>query len=275
MPREKACPKEAGMAKSRRVLLAPMLLLVIIAASFLFFAWKVQGWPSGGIFAPKKTSASWSILEEIRSLEELESAVYDMKIVFPFDFIGDDEADWAYLKLQYDRAPDFFLRKADPSWHPGGRVPEAWRYAEIYNLCRKVGIDPGKPDYRFVVLSAEVRAGMDLEAWMSGFTAAEPGGDVEGIRIVETENGSRGLEIVPPPVRVLSFIVRDRNAASEGFPDVPLSPEEWRLLTDTLEPSLREMALKGGLLDAAEKEARSFLTEIFTAAGYDYVTFME
>lgn len=263
------------MAKSRRILLAPMMILLLVAGIFLFFAWKTRGWSAGDLFAAKKTSASWSILEEIRSLEELETAAYDMKIVFPFDFIGDDEVDWTYLKFQYDRAPDLFLQKADPAWHVGGSVPDAWRYAELYNLCRKVGIDPGRPDYRFVVLSTEVRAGMDLEAWTSGFITEEAGGEVEGICVVETDDGSRGLLLDPPPVKVLSFVVCDRDAAAEGFPDVPLSPERWRLLTDALEPSLRDMALQGGLLEAAETEARSFLTEIFTAAGYDYVTFTD
>jgi hypothetical protein len=252
-----------------------MLLLAFAAGAFFFFAWRAKGWPDGGLLSSRKSSASWSILEEIRSLEELETAAYDMKIVFPFDFIGDDDPDWAYLKFQYDADPELFLRKADPAWHPGGHVPDAWRYAELYDLCRKVGIDPGRPDYRFVVLSAVVRAGVDLEAWTSGFETAEPGGEVDGISVSEDEGGDKRLEIASPPVTILSFAVRDRNAAAEGFPDVPISPERWRLLTDALEPKLRDMALHGGLLEAAEEDARSFLAEIFTAAGYRYVSFID
>ena len=263
------------MARARRAFLLPAFALAIAAGAFLFFVWKTNGWPRDGLFSPRKSSASWSILEEIRSLEDLETAVYDMKVVFPFDFIGDEDPDWAFLKLQYDRDPDLFLKKTDPAWHPGGRLPDSWRGAELYDLCRKVGLDPGRPDYRFVVLSAEVRAGADLEAWISGFAAAEPGGDVEGITVVASEDGTKGLEITSPPVAVLSFAVLDRDSAADGFPDVPLSPEDWRLLTGALEPRLREMALEGGLLEAAEADARSFLTDIFTAAGYGYVSFID
>ena len=263
------------MARPRRLLLTPMLLLALAAAAFLFFAGKTRGWPIERVFASGKASASWSILEEIRRLEELETAAYDMKIVFPFDFIGNDDPDWAYLKFQYDRDPDLFLTKTEPSWHPGGRLPDAWRYAELYELCRRAGIDPGRPDYRFVVLSTEVRAGVDLESWTSGFAAGEPGGEVAGIAVTEEEDGTRSLALTSPPVTVLSFVVRDRDAAAEGFPDVPLSPERWRVLTDALAPRLMEMALAGGLLETAEADARSFLTEIFTAAGYDHVSFMD
>ena len=196
-----------------------------------------------------------------------------MKVVFPFDFIGDKEVNWIYLKLQYDREPRLFLAKSDPAWHPGGRLPSNWEYAGIYTLCRQVGIDPGRPDYRFVVMSASVRAGVDLDLWLEEFTSGEPTDEVGGISVTVDEDGTRTLEISAPPVIVTSFHIEDRDAAADGFPDVPLTPEGWRLLVEKLWPRLREMAQEGGLLISAENESRSFLTEIFTAAGYDNVVF--
>lgn len=261
------------MARKRRPLLFPALLLLAVSGAFLYAAWRMNGLPLGQLFAARKTSASWSILEEIRLLNDLETAAYEMKVVFPYDFIGDEEVNWGYLKLQYDREPRLFMAKTDPAWHSGGRLPADWEYAEIYTLCRQVGIDPGRPDYRFVVMSASVRAGVDLDLWLDEFTAGEPNDDVEGITVTVDEDGTRTLGIAAPPVIVMSFIIEDRDAVADGFPDVPLTPEGWRLLVEGLRPRLREMALEGGLLETAEKESRSFLTEIFMAAGYDNVVF--
>jgi hypothetical protein len=75
-------------------------------------------------------------------------------------------------------------------------------------------------------------------------------------------------------VRVTSFIIEDRDASLDGFPDVPLTPEGWRLLVDGLGPRLRAMALAGGLLETAEEGSRTFLSGIFTAAGYDSVDYV-
>lgn len=261
------------MARTRRPLLLPALLLLAASAAFLYIAWRTNELPFFELFAPRKTSASWSILEEIRSINKLETAAYEMKVVFPYDFVGNEEVNWSYLKQQYDWEPKMFLSKSDPAWHPGGRLPDDWRHAEIYNLCRQVGLDPGRPDYRFVVISVSVRAGVDLDLWLDGFTPKEPHDEVEGIHVSIDDSGKKTLEISAAPVKVTSFIVEDRDASLDGFPDVPLTPEGWRLLVDGLGPRLRAMALAGGLLETAEEGSRIFLSGIFTAAGYDNVVY--
>lgn len=261
------------MARTRRPLLLPVLILFVAAGAFLYIAWRTNDLSFLRIFKPQKTSASWSILEEIRSINKLETAAYDMKVVFPYDFIGDEEVNWSYLKYQYDREPDLFLSKTDPVWHPGGRLPDDWQYAEIYSLCRQVGLDPGRPDYRFVVISVSVRAGVDLDLWIDSFSTQQPTDEVGGIEILIDENGVRTLRIKEAPVAVTSFIIEDRDSSADGFPDVPLTPGEWRQLVDGLGPKLHEMAMAGGLMESAEDGSRSFLSGIFTAAGYDHVEF--
>ena len=263
------------MARKRRPLLLPSILLLVLSASFLFVAWRFNGLPIKKLFASHKVSASWSILEEIRLLNELETAAYDMKVVFPFDFTGGDEVNWTYLKLQYDRDPKLFSSKANPAQYPGGLLPGEWKYAEIYRLCRQVGIDPGRPDYRFVVMTVSIRAGVDIDRWLDSFSVGEPSEEVGGITVIRDENGGKTLKIKAAPVSVTSFIIKDRDGSSDGFPDVPLTPEGWRLLVEGLRPGLREMALEGGLLETAAEESELFLKEIFTAAGYDNVEFMD
>ena len=328
--------------RPRRPLRIPALLLLITALAALALPF-IQGrfrLPAllPDFLKPRRITSSWSVLREIRNLQELETASYHMKVVFPFDFTRRDTVDWTYLKLQYDRDPNLFMTKTDPAAHPGGRLPPEWEHAELYHICRAVGIDPGRPDYRFIVLSAVFTAGVDLEAWLAMFddtplspdgfstpispiwgrmfpgTSPSPGeespglglfraifepkrtnpaapdghgqGDkqgpggakgqsgVRGIRIRETEDGGKILEIIPPPVGLTSFFIEDKDASREGFPDIPLSPEEFRILSDALLPRLREMALSGGLIEKARTGALSFLTEIFTAAGCDSVEFL-
>ena len=263
------------MARKRHPLLLPALLLLVFSAVFLYAAWRMNGLPFKNLFAARKISASWSILEEIKLLNELETAAYDMKVVFPFDFIDGNEVNWGYLRVQYERDPRLFLSKTNPEWHPGGRLPLEWKYAELYSLCRQVGIDPGRPDYRFVVISVSVRAGVDLDLWLDSFSSGEPSDDVGGITVIQDENGLKTLKLKSAPVTVTSFIVEDRDGSVDGFPDVPLTPEGWRILVEGLRPRLREMALDGGLLETAEKESESFLREIFTAAGYSNVVFTD
>lgn len=330
-------------SRPRRPLRIPALLLLITALAALALS-SIQGrfrLPAllPDFLKPRRITSSWSVLREIRDLQELETASYHMKVVFPFDFTRRDTVDWTYLKLQYDRDINLFMAKTDPAAHPGGRLPPEWEHAELYHICRSAGIDPGRPDYRFIVLSAVFTAGVDLEAWLAMFgdtplspdefstpispiwgrmfpgTSPSPGEEspgsglfrtifepkgtnppapedkgagsgerqgpdgtkaetgLRGIRIRETEDGGRILEIIPPPVGLTSFFIEDRDASREGFPDIPLSPEEFRILSDALLPRLREMALSGGLIEKARTGALSFLTEIFTAAGFDSVEF--
>ena len=263
------------MAEKRRPFVIPSILLLALSISFLFIAWRMNGLPLKKLFSPRKISTSWSILEEIQSINELETAAYDMKVVFPYDFIGEDEVNWEFLKSQYDWDSGEFLLKTTPEGFPDEKVPAEWKYAEIYAICREVGLDPGRPDYRFVVLTVSVRAGVDLDLWLDEFSAGEPSEDVGGIRVREEATGLKTLEIKAAPVSVTSFIVEDWDGRSEGFPDIPLSPDKWRLLVEKLRPDLRQMALAGGLLEKAAEESELFLREIFTAAGYDNVEFTE
>jgi hypothetical protein len=259
-----------------RPLILPAAVLLLLSSVFLFFALKSVEHPIGRLFSPARTSASWSVLEEIRSIGVLETASCTLKVVFPFDFIGDDRnANWQYLKYQYDLDPRLFPAKANPAWHPGGRLPYAWRHAEIYTLCRKVGIDPGRPDHRFVVLSVSVSAGVDMDSWLKLFSAGEPQEEVEGILIATDDEGRKQIELPSPPVAVTSFTVEDLDTSADGFPDVALSPRDWGLLVEGLKTRLTDLAMNSGLVETAEQGSRSFFTEIFIAAGYKDVRFTD
>lgn len=264
------------MHAKRRILLLPSLLLFLITLTFLLLVLLRSNW--GGIFggfgknlfSPRRVSASWSVLEEIRNLEELETASYQMRAVFPYDFTNGENVNWSTLKAQYDYAPETFLLKAAPEWHPDGRLPPEWKYAELYAMCRQAGIDPGRANPRFIVLSTDVQGGVDLELWQTRLSD-----NPDSIRISISQTDGRKTLILPePPISVTSFSVADKDSSKEGFPDVPLSPEEWGRLVNNLENRLINMALEKELLERAGENAKDFLREIFLAAGYDDVQFI-
>ncbi len=263
-------------AKKRRFPAFIFSFIIFLAALvLLFFAFQKAKLQLGSFlqFTGRRQSVSWSVLEEIRDIKELETASYTLKSVFPYDFVDAGTVDWSFLQLQYDRSPSLFLEKTHPSWHPGGRVPDEWNGAEIYALCRQAGIDPGRPDYRFLVISTELRAGIDFDVWLGDLGEQDERGEVPGIRISTREDGSKELRLEALPVEIMSFIVEDRDTAVDGFPDVPLSPDRWRILVEALEPRLMDLALENGLLEVAEEQGRAFISEIFMAAGYQHVLF--
>lgn len=263
------------MARPRRPLLIPAVVVVLLALASLGWAWKKTD-PSfrrfAGFFRKSEVTATWAVLEEVRDLRQLETAAYTLKAIFPFDFV-EKSTDWRYLRLHYERDPAAFRSKADPAWHIGGKLPERWRGAEIYALCREVGIDPGLPDFRFIVVAATVRAGLDLDPWFERAEGGNPKEPAPGIGITESEEGGRILTLPDPDVRVTAFVIEDRDAAAEGYPDVPISPEDWRRVAETLGPAIHAMAMEKGLLVEAADRGRSFLTDIFTGAGFRRVAF--
>lgn len=259
------------MGSERRLFFSLALILFLAAVLFLGFVLVRQSMTTGRagrLFSPRRSSASWSVLEEIRNMEKLETASFQMKAVFPYDFTDGESVDWNYLKTQYDYAPLIFKEKSRPEGHAAGVLPARWKHAQLYAMCREAGIDPARPRPDFIVLTVKVEGGVDLAAWRARLAdAAEKGA------AVSEEDGRTVLHLPLPPVSITSFSVADRDNSQEGFPDVALSPEEWGILVRQLEPELREMAMQGGLPERAMENSRHFLREIFLAAGYDDVVF--
>jgi len=272
---------------------------VLFAAALVFLARSVSSGSFGGLklqnlkgifsFGIKsQKSGFWSVMEEIRNLDEFVTAEYRMKLVFPFDFVEGEKPDWVFLKQQYDLDSDIFLAKADPSWYENGQLPPQWQNAKLYYYCRQAGMDPGRPDYRFLVISLSVTAGVDVDRWLheiemdrnkdkqnASFSQVADKADKAEKREGGEVKEDPVLRIPEPPVTIFSFIIEDRNSVDEGFPDVPVSPEKWQVLVKELEPLLINTAEKEGLLESAESGSREFIRGIFMAAGYKDVVFVK
>lgn len=260
------------MIRIKRPLLIPALVFLLAAALFVFLVWQKPELPL--FLSPRRNASSWSVLEEIQKLQQLQTAAYELQMVFPFDLSVGQSVNWSALKRHYDKEPSLFLAKAKPGWHPGNILPPEWKYAELYALCRRVGLDPGRPDYRFIVLTARIEAGVNLDEWEK--LLLNPESDkLRGIHSYTDKDAALTLEIAAPPVEVSTFTVHDQDSISASFPDVPLSPENWRLVIEAVKPQLIQMALDSGLIEKARQEAEDFLSEIFKTAGYVNIRFIQ
>ena len=264
-----------NMTCKKILFISVSILLAAAAVFFLFELFSVtfsfKDFP--GISFNRRKSSSWSVLEQIKDMEVLETARYKMDFVFPFDFTGGSDVDWYFLKQQYDRDAAVFLEKSKPEYYRDGIIPEKWEYADIYYFCRRAGIDPGKPDYKFLVIPVVISAGADINSWVERITESRK---YYNVKAEIGGNGEGSVLCIPKPhVEITSFVVEDRDSTEDGFPDVSVSPEKWRMLIKDMEPLLREKALEEGLLSAAESGAIDFLSVLFKAAGYEKVEFEE
>ena len=109
----------------------------------------------------------------------------------------------------------------------------------------------------FCVITARIAAGYDLSS------VSLPEGD-----------GSRLVWDLGEP-RITSFAIEDGILEKEGFPDVEITPEEWRRIVENITPLIRQMAVDRGIMEEAEQFGREYLTRLFKGAGYDQILFTE
>ncbi len=71
---------------------------------------------------------------------------------------------------------------------------------------------------------------------------------------------------------ILSLEVLD-NLKEEGFPDVNLTPNQWKNLVNLLLPKIEEEIVNRGLIESSKDSNRLFIENIFTAVGWAEVRF--
>jgi hypothetical protein len=115
----------------------------------------------------------------------------------------------------------------------------------------------------FCVISAQVTAGYDLTTLLS----------LPQDQNLITRTGEEiHLNLGKP--EITSFKVADQVVKDKGFPDMAVTPEEWRIIVVALTPLIEQMALDHGIIEEAEQYGRDFFLRLFKGAGYENITIL-
>lgn len=221
-------------------LLVLILLAVLLWGSLNPYSWAGKLWSS-------KTSVT-TVETELYKLAELNTAEYRMRLIFPYDFV-EGPADWLMYKNTWDLNPAVFTSRTDPAQYVDGQLPEEWKNGAFYRECRLAEIDPFDFRYDFLVLSVVIKAGTDLSVLSESLGGTPP------IVMRKNENGEKELVVDLPPAQINEMMIEDLDAREWGYPDPPVSPEEWRQLVDFLSPRMEQWALDAGILEEADRQS--------------------
>jgi len=231
-----------------------VVAMLVVAIGFLFLADPLFDLDFG-IIVEKRTSTSSLVALAGRDLMRLNTLEAVHKVVFPYDFVP-AEVNWKRLFEEIEL----------------GRTlsPEEERYVSVYGLSERIGIDLDSKRREFIVVTAIAKIGLDLDRFASE-TRTVVNGTVGPVSV--RSDGT--VVVVLPPVTITDLIIDDSSSGDYGYPDVGISPEGWRLLAEFISDSVAVRIRESGLFVEAKDVAKRFLTEFFSQAGYDSVSFAE
>lgn len=191
----------------------------------------------------KQLTAVTTRLKEIYPLSRVQTAEAVYSFVFPFDFFS-DEAPWEIL---------FGHRWSDMVKLPESDLnPLQKKVMELYRLGLSLGFNP-RGGKKFIVVPVLVRAGVD-------FSSQVPQ--------VQWSKSDRVLEVVLPPVRETDFLImKEDKPGQDGFPEYPMTADQWKRLSQALEPAVRLILEHRGLYREAQENAQKVFTDLFQTAG--------
>lgn len=208
-------------------------------------------------FSSKKESA-YTVAEEIGDLYLLNTSEYRVKLIFPYDFISRD-VNWWRMKSLYEQ-------NIEPEESEKNQL-------EIYSSCIAAGIDPAVDNYNFIILTAIVKAGINI----SGTAYDNPQAyDQELLsQFISINNNEKGksISLFIPDAEITEFFIEDRKPDNDNFPDAELTPGQWRDLVDFLNPRIVEKVIDLGILDYAGENSRVLVEKILKDSGFFKVSF--
>ena len=238
--------------KSRILLLISVLALLVVA--FLLLADPLFHLDFG-ILTDRTTATSTIVALAGRDLMRLNTLEAVYKVVFPYDFIPQDH-DWKA-----------FNDSIAEGYRPRG---EEAGWLEVLYLSDSAGLDITQRANDFIVVTVVAKLGFDLEAFATESRSVANGS--VGPISVRTD----GTVVVNVPrVVVNEIIIEDSSSADYHYPDVGVSPEGWKLISEYVAASIPRRLEADGLFGEAEAAGRGFLSGFFREAGYESVKFFE
>lgn len=229
----------------RIILILILILLILFLALYLVSQFTEINL---GFSLVKEESSAHSllVLEEAKDLFKLNTLEVVYKTVFPYDFIPQNYNWYLLLARSRDKRP---------------LSPEDSRYLEIFNLARSLGINLAVRDHSFIVITCYVRIGFPISDTKSAGS------------VFKADPENQRVEVYLPEPEITDFILEDPKRDTYGYPDIAINPEKWRLLSDYLRGTIKEMLFTQDLKDQAENNAKAFLTRFLEDAGFTQVDF--
>jgi len=235
-----------------------ILLILIAAAALIILSEDIFNITIPNPFVKiDKTAYSTAILEQVRDISRLNTIEFIYKTVFPYDLI-DDNTDWKLLVSRF---------KAGDKLNP-----QEFEMLSILGIASEAGINLLDESYLFAVITAKIKAGFDFSGTVFESIELTPEAVDDSIRI----NREAGIiEIKLPPAVITEVIIEDADSSSYDYPDIDISPEQWKTLTSILSRMLRTEASKRNITETAERRGRRLIEELLKNSGYKEVIFIE
>jgi len=209
------------------------------------------------LFRREKESA-YTMADEIGDLYLLNTSEYRMKLIFPYDFI-DRDVDWWKIKQFYDQRLEVKDNQREQ--------------LRIYESCINAGFDPAIDVYDFIILTAVVKAGINISGTVYENPRLYNNGNLHKYISIDESDNKKSISLLLPEVEITDYYIEDRRPDSDNFPDAELTPGQWRDLVDFLNPLIVEKVIQFGILENARENSRILIEKILKDSGFFEVSF--
>lgn len=222
------------------------------------------------LFRREERFSSEEILAEIRDLSQLQTVEYVYRMVFPHDFYTEGIT----LSSILDRLAA-----------GGGSAEEILSqdellYLRAHNLAAETGLATGPDGDAFVVVTARVRAGYNLDQpgelfTLQGAGSSRAGGGEDAPPPLEPGAAPEETRVVVrlPEAEVVRLIIEDLGAAAYPYPEARVDAEEWRAISSFVGGAAELRTVEAGILEEARENTRQFLAGLLEQAGFAEVRF--
>lgn len=220
------------------------ILTVVLAGSVISAVYILAGMKLNfHLSSVKKISKSEMILTGIYELFNISTVEYVYKSVFPFDFYS-ESTNWYLLSAKRNRGDILTAEEND--------------MMNLYDLCSSIGIRLEKENYKFLVITSIIKAGL-----------AAPGAITSKDIVIEGKN----ITVRLPETEITGFIIEDTDSSEYTYPDMDIDPLHWKTISGFVESKIIKRVLEKGILQEADERLKVFITSFLKEAGFESVEF--
>ncbi len=240
----------------------PLLILsLLLVLSLLGFA--LERYVAGisfSDFSPFKSreESAYTIADEIGDLYLLNTSEYRVKLIFPYDFT-DRNVNWWQIKSLYEQ-------NIEPEESERNQL-------EIYSSCIDAGIDPAVDNYNFIILTAVVKAGINISGTVYDNPQSYDKDMLSQFISINEHDMGKNITLFIPDAGITEYYIEDRKTDNDNFPDAELTPGQWRDLVNFLNPRIVEKVIELGILNNAGENNRILIEKILKDSGFSNVSF--